>query len=195
MNIKTKKALSLVAALLLFTQSTGPRHQVHAATATIAMQITGGTVYINAPAEFFFTSTVSTSFAAQSLVQEFSGVNNYFVVQDMRGADSGWNTTLQLSGALTTWEYSIPAWNVEFKASSTGVILMSWEANPRVMMDSNTALYQSLNTARTFMYRASAANTGAIGKYAQTIRLNINIPANQAAGYYAGTLIYTLIEN
>jgi hypothetical protein len=48
-----------------------------------------------------FVGTVSTSFSAQTLAEDFTGVANYFWIQDMKGSDSGYNTTLQLSGNLT----------------------------------------------------------------------------------------------
>jgi len=52
------------------------------------MQITLGTVTISSPTTLAFGSTVSASFDAQTLAQEFTGTTNYFVVQDMKGADS-----------------------------------------------------------------------------------------------------------
>ena len=75
---------------------------MQAATTTVNVQITLGTVTISSPTTLSFSSTVSASFDAQTLAQEFTGTSNYFVVQDMKGADSGYNTTLQLSGNLTT---------------------------------------------------------------------------------------------
>lgn len=195
MKQNMKKVVSLASALLITMRSCIGWDPVYAATTTVSMQITVGTVSITSPTTFSFSSSITASFSAQTLTQEFTGNSNYFVVQDMKGADSGWNTTLQLSGNLTTGGYSIASTNVEFKSSVGTVTVLSGTTNPRVLVDSNTTSYQSLNTARTFIYRNAQSNTGVIGKYGETIFLNINIPANQPAGYYQGTLVYTLIEN
>lgn len=190
-----KNVVSVTSIILLTLWSVSWGDVVRAATTTVNVQITLGTVTISSPTTLSFSSTVSASFDAQTLAQEFTGTSNYFLVQDMKGADSGYNTTLQLSGNLTTWALSISSSNVQFKSSNSSVTLLSGTANPRVLIDSNATSYQSLNTARTFIYRNAQSNTGVIGKYGDTIWLNINIPANQAAGYYVGTLVYTLIEN
>ena len=90
---------------------------------------------------------------------------------------------------------TIAASNVQFKSSSGNVNLLSGTANPRVLIDTNTSNYQSLDTAKTFIYRDDATNSDTVGKYGQTIFMRINVPAYQAPGAYAGTLVYTLIEN
>lgn len=134
-------------------------------------------------------------FNDQIVQQDFTGVANYFIVTDLKGINSGYNTTLQLSGNLTSSGNSISASNVSFKSDGSTPTLLSGTANPRVEIDSNANSFQSLNTARNFIKRDAALNTGTLSQYYQTIEMQINVPASQPAGEYAGILVYTLIEN
>ena len=165
------------------------------ATTTVTAQINNGTVTIGGPTSLAFSTPLTVSFSSQSFEQEFTGTSNYFRVQDMKWLDSWYNTTLQIAGNLTTGAYSIASGNVSFKVTSTTPVLMSGTANPRVLIDSNTSAYQPLHVARTYIYRSAALNTGVISKYGQSIFLKIDVPANQPAGAYSGTVVYTLIEN
>jgi hypothetical protein len=122
-------------------------------------------------------------------------VANYFWIQDMKGSDSGYNTTLQLSGNLTAWLNVISGSNVSFKAIGS-VVLVTWSANTWVQFDTGTVAYQALNSARTFIFRPVSALYGnKLWYYAGNINLQANIPATQAAGAYTAALVYTLIEN
>lgn len=166
----------------------------NAANTTVNVQITAGTVTYGAPTTMTFTGTLSTSFAAQSLNQDFTGVANYFWIQDLKGANSGYNTTLQMSGNLIAGSNFISGSNVSFKTVGS-ITTVSGSTNTGVVFDTGAVSYQALNTARTFIYRANTANYGRIGYYAGNINLKVDVPASQAAGSYAGTLVYTLIEN
>lgn len=169
---------------------------LYASNTIVNMEITRGTVTISSPSSFTFSTSLTLSYDAQTLEQEFTGGANNFVVLDMKGSDTGYSTTLQLSGAMTTVNANtVAATNVYFKSSSGNVNLLSGTANPRVVIDANTASFQALDTAKTFIYRNNAANSDVVGKYGQTIFLRIIVPAYQAPGSYAGTLVYTLIEN
>ena len=165
-----------------------------AANTLVNMQITPGTVTYGAPAALTFATTLSTSFSSQTLAQDFTGVANYFWIQDLKGADSGYNTTLQMSGNLVAGSNNIPGANVSFKSVGT-ITTVSGTVNAAVQFDAWAAAYQALNVSRTFVYRPIAANAGKIGYYGSNINLQVNVPASQAAGSYAGTLVYTLIEN
>jgi hypothetical protein len=166
----------------------------NAANTTVNMQILGGTVTYGAPTTMTYATTLTTSFAAQTLAQDFTGVANYFWVQDLKGANSGYNTTLQLSGNLIAGVYTISGSNVSFKSLGS-VTAVSGSVNAGVQYDAASVAYQALNASRTFIYRPNAANAGKIGYYAGTINLKVDVPASQPAGSYAGTLVYTLIEN
>ena len=83
---------------------------------------------------------------------------NRFRVSDAIGNDSGYTTTLQLSGDFTAGALTIPAANVQFKISSTGVDLVAGTSNPRVVIDNNAINFQSLDMIRNFVVRDPAAN-------------------------------------
>lgn len=177
----------LASSLLLTTVS-------QAADTTVNMQITAWAVTYGAPTALTFGTTLTTSFAAQTLAQDFSGAANYFWIQDLKGADSGYNTTLQLSGNLVAWSNTITWSNVSFRSVGS-IVTVSGTTNTSVVFDAATTAYQALNTSRTFIRRNSGANLGRIGYYGGNINLQVNVPAGQPAGSYAGTLVYTLIEN
>lgn len=160
------------------------------------MTITPGIVTIGAPASLTFSAPINVSFAAQNVEQEFTTTGNMFWVNDMKGNDSGYNTTLQFSGNLTsTGGGQIAAANIQFKASSGIVVTMSGTTSTGVLMPVGITSYQSLDTARQWIYRGTGSNMGRIGRYGQNMWLNINVPANQVGGNYVGTVVYTLIEN
>jgi hypothetical protein len=57
-----------------------------------------------------------------------------------------------------------------------------------------TAGFQSLDSARTFIEREDAANSGLVGKYGNSPDLQVVIPAYTPVGTYNATLVYTLYE-
>jgi hypothetical protein len=165
-----------------------------AADTTVNFQINAWVITYGWPASLTFSTPLNASFDAQTVNQDFTGAVNYFWIQDLKWADSGYNTTLQLSGNLTAWSNSISGSNVLF-TSVWSITTVSGSVNPRVVLDWATSAYQALNTARSFVRRNAAANFWVIGYYGANINLRIDVPAWQAAGAYAGVLVYTLIEN
>ena len=80
------KRVALVSVFtLLFTLVS---NQVQAATTTVTMSITAGTVTYGAPTTLAFSTSLSTSFVAQSINQDFTGSTNYFWIQDLKGSNS-----------------------------------------------------------------------------------------------------------
>ena len=162
---------------------------------TVQVTIDPGDICIGSTGSFDFGNyTVSSS--SQTVTGAFT---DYFWVEDLKGADSGYYTTLQLSGDLTgPGGATIPAANVSVKTSAVGaawVTTMAGSSNTRVVVDSNMASYQSLDSARTYIKRDTAANYGVIGKYGALPQLQVVIPAYQSVGVYTATLVYTLYEN
>lgn len=186
------KCISITSVFVLSFTTT--LSQVQAATTTVSMSITAWVVTYGAPAALTFSTTLSASFDAQTLSQWFTWASDFFWVQDLKGADSGYNTTLQLSGNLVAWSNVISWSNVSFQAVGS-INVISWSTNPRVVLDAATSSYQALNTSRNYIKRTNAANFGVIWYYSSNINLKVDVPAGQAAGSYAGTLVYTLIEN
>ena len=165
------------------------------ATTLVNMQIISWTTTIGSPTALSFSTSLIASSSEQTLEQAFSGANDYFFVQDLKGTDPWYSTTLQLSGALTAGSNTIPTANVYFKTLSATPDFLSGTVNPRVVLDGAAVSYQNLSAARTFILRANAANSWVIGKYGSKVSLRIDVPAWQAIGTYSTNLVYTLIEN
>lgn len=187
-----KKLLSIISIVVLTVFL--PVRDALAGNTAVNMAITAGTITIGEPASLTFSTSLTASFSAQTLQQAFTGASNYFWVQDLKGTDSWYNTTLQLSGNLTAWSAVISWSNVLFQAA-WGINVVSWSTNPRVTLDAWTAGFQAMNSARSFIRRNTQANFWVIGYYGANIELRIDVPAGQAAWSYAGTIVYTLIEN
>lgn len=192
MNNTNKFTKSLVIGALALATVVGA---TYAANTTLNMQIIPGTVTIGSPTSFSFSSTLNASDATQSLEQAFNTASDYFYVQDLKGADAGYSTTLQVSGPLTAGTNTIPAANISFKSVGATPTLLSGSANTRVVLDNGTSAYQAFSSARTFILRANAANSGTIGKYGSQVSLKVDVPAWQAVGTYTTNLVFTLIES
>lgn len=159
------------------------------------MQIIPGTVTIGSPVGLSFTSTLNASDVAQTLEQSFNGVGDNFYIQDLKWADGGYSTTLQISWPLTAGASTIPTSNISFKSLSASASLLSGTANARVTLDNGAAAYQNFSSARTFLLRSNGTNNWTISRYGAQIALKVDIPAWQAVGTYTTSLVFTLIEN
>lgn len=186
------KCLSIVSLAVL--ASTMMMQTTHAANTTLQFQINNWVVTYGWPTALTFSSALNVSFSAQTINQDFTWAANYFWVQDLKWVDSWYNTTLQLSWNLVASGNSISWSNVSFLAVWS-IVTLSGSTNPRVVLDSATSAYQTLNTSRNYIKRNASANSWAIWYYWAFINLKIDVPAWQPAGAYAGTLVYTLIEN
>ena len=180
--------LGLFATFVMFTFA-------QAVNTTVNLSVTAGTV---TPA-----STGTFSFGAFAVAgtqtvtgKQFTGTD-YFSVTDLKGAFSGWYTTIQVSD-LTGTAGTISSGNIALKVVSTGAVLITGTANSNVVVGatSGTLLnYNAINTAITFLKRDPATNSGKVGVYAAFPWLQVTIPAYQAVGSYQAILTYTLIEN
>ena len=159
---------------------------------TVEVEILPGDICIGSTGSFDF-GNYTASGGNQTVTGAFT---DYFWVDDLRGADSGYYTTLELSGDLAgPGGATIPAANVSAKVAGTGADLITGVANTRVDLPSSLLSYSALNSAVTFLKRDTAANFGVIGKYGKYPQLQLIIPAYQAVGSYLATLIYTIYEN
>jgi len=162
---------------------------------TVQVTIDPGDICIGSTGSFDFGNyTVSSS--AQTVNGAFT---DEFWVEDLKGADAGYYTTLQLSADLSgPGGATIPRSNVSVKTANTGsagVTTMAGTANTNVVIDAGMASYQSLDNARTYIKRDTGTNNGVIGKYGALPQMQIVIPAYQSVGVYTATLVYTLYEN
>lgn len=187
----SKKVLALGSLAFAVLATVG----IYAATTTLNMQVIPGSITIGSPTSLSFSSTAAASDVTQSLEQAFNGAGDYFYIQDLKGADNGYSTTLQASGPLTAGTNTIPLTNMSFKAVSGTPTLLSGTTNPRVTLNAGATSYQDFSSARTFMVRANTANNGVISKYGSQISLKVDIPGWQAVGTYTTSLVFTLIEN
>ncbi|USN54496.1 MAG: hypothetical protein H6765_08270 [Candidatus Peribacteria bacterium] len=167
---------------------------VNAATGVdtqVQVELLEGTISIYATGNFDFGSyTVSTS--NQTVTGAFT---DYFSVEDLKGADSGYYTTLQMSGDLAgPGGATIPDANVSASVASTGVVTITGGVNPRVEVAAGLLSFSALDSATTFIKRDTAANFGVIGHYGTLPTFQVVIPAYQPVGLYTGTVVYTLYE-
>ena len=168
-------------------------------TTLVQVQILPGNICIGSSGTFDFgTYTVSSS--AQTVNSSFTAPTGYFYVDDLKGADTGYYTTVQLSGDLiqSWWAGTIPAANVFMKTPAVGnpwITLLAGTANPRVVVNAGMIAYQSLDVARRLIERPLQANFWVVGKYATLPEMQLIIPAYQSVGTYTATLVYTLYEN
>lgn len=191
-----KKLVNKALLLSAFALATLSIFGVYAATTTLNMQVLAGSVSITSPTGLSFTGTITASNAIQSLEQNFNTSGAYyFTVQDLKGADAGYNTTLQVSGPLTAGTNTIATSAISFKSSAATPTLLSGTTNPRVVLDAGATSYQNFSSTRTFIVRNNAANSSVLGQYGAQIWLKIDVPAWQGAGTYTTSLVYTLIEN
>lgn len=164
---------------------------------TVNLTITQWDICIGSEGTFNFDPTMISS--TQTTVNgAFSG-NGHFYVDDLRGADKWYYTTVQMSGALVGPNgASIPAANVSMKTPTTGpggITLLAGTTNSRVVVNAGMANYQTLETPKNLIQRDTATNFGVIGKYGVLPQMQVIIPAYQSVGQYTGTLVFTLHEN
>lgn len=164
-------------------------------TTQVQVTILPGTVCIGSTGNFNFGNYVVSS-AVQTVNWAFTSP---FYVDDLKGADSWYYTTVQINAPLAGpgWA-TIPAANVYMKTAATGnpgITTMAGTANTRVIIHAGMASYQSLNTARQLINRNTAANFGVVWQYWVNPQMQLVIPAYQSVGVYTWTLTYTLYEN
>lgn len=158
---------------------------------TVQVEILAGDICIGTTGAFDFGQyTVSSSSQNQTWV-----FTDEFWVEDLKGADTGYYTTVQLSGDMVgPGTATIPAANVSMKVDSTTVTTMAGSTNTGVVVDSWLLSFTALNSAVTFIERVDGTNNGLIGMYGTIPEMQIVIPAYQSVGTYTATLVYTLYE-
>lgn len=167
-------------------------------TTSVQVDILPGNMCIGSTGAFTFGSFGASS-ASQTATGSFVGSGGYFYVDDLRGSNSGYYTTVQLNADLTgPGINTILRTAVFMKTAAVGsawVTLLAGAANTNVVIQAGMSAYQSLDTARQLIIRNTAANNGIIGQYGVLPQMQVIIPAYQAVGSYTGTLTYTLYTN
>ena len=156
--------------------------------------ITGDSVTVGSPANVTFDD-VHVQSTTQNADVTLSGTGNYFYVDDMLGADEGYNTTLQMSNLTAAGGGSIPLENIGLHIPLGAPTVIEGSENSRVTYD--TALNNDWNffsdTPYSFIYRQNALNDGLLGRYGLLPYFRIVVPGFQHLGVYTGTLTYTLL--
>ncbi len=180
---------ALVWAMMIF----GVVKAATGALTEVQIYIATGNINIYATGAFNFGQyTVSSS--NQTVTGAFT---SYFSVEDLKGLNSGYYTTVQMSGNLATvGGATLASTGIAMSTANTGTTLIAGTANLRVQTAiSMSGTFLSLDTPRTLIKRDTAANLGVLGHYGTLPNMQILIPAFQTVGYYTGTLVYTLYEN
>ena len=188
----TAATIAVVAAGALFSLTNKPVDASE--TVDVKLEVEEGIVTIGSTGAFDM-GTISASTSVQVIENQFTGTDNAFFVEDLKGADAGYYTTIS-STDMVGANGTISNTNIYLKTPDATTSLITGTANTDVVVAAafdNT--YQSLDTARTFIQRASGTNSGRIGQYGVLPFLQINVPAFQAVGEYSATLTYTLYEN
>ncbi len=120
-------------------------------------------------------------------------ISNYFQVNDAKGAASWYYTTLGLTNMLGTWGAMITTGMIQRKGS--GLVLLSWTANPQVQLSTGITAYQFATGIVTFIKRDPSLTWWILSTYGANLYLLFTLPAYQAVSTYSWTLTYTLYEN
>ncbi len=121
----------------------------------------------------------------------------YFRVEDFKWLNTGYYTTLQITDltGLNTNALLLGE-NVKIRTFDTATILITGTVNADVVVPGAIAgNYVDFYTAPiTFINRGPNVNEGKLGKYAVWPRLQLTVPAFQAADTYQGVVTYTLYD-
>lgn len=167
-------------------------------TTNVEIEVIAGDVCIGIDDTEVNLGTITASSVDETQAATFT---NEFWVEDLKWADAGYYTTLQIASTglqSATTSTDIPAANISVRTAATGnawVTVMDWTANTNVVVDAWMANYQSLDVARTFIKRDTAANAWLVGKYGAKPDIQVVVPKYTSVGNYTGVLTYTLIEN
>ena len=157
------------------------------------VEVYTGNICIWTDSSFSFgTYTVSAS--AQTLTGSFTG---YFYVDDLKSSESGYYTTVQMSGHLVGTWWAVISWsNVYMRTTSTWITLLAWmTGDHKVSVDNNMLSFQSLDVPRQLIVKGTWATDLIVAKYGTIPEMQLIVPAYQPVWIYTAILIYTLYEN
>ncbi len=183
-------ALAIMGCMLLMTTETNAA-KIGDTQTNVFLTLSGGSVT--------FGSTWSidlgkSSISSTQTTKEGTFTDNFWV-EDLKGADAGWHTTLQVGDLIHQGDNSItiPAANISIKAGPT-ITTIAGTVNSAVEIANDLLNYQAIDTAKTFLLRNTASN-GILGKYGVKPSIKVTIPEYQAVGVYKAILTYTLYED
>ncbi|HMY80265.1 MAG TPA: hypothetical protein PLW93_03900 [Candidatus Absconditabacterales bacterium] len=164
-------------------------------TTQVEVEILPGDICIGSTGSFDFGNYTASS-SSQTVNGTFT---DPFYVDDLRGSNTGYYTTVQLSGDLVgPGGATISGSNVYMQTTAIGnpgITTLAGSPNTLVVIDAGMGSYQSLDVARQLIKRPAGANSGVVGMYGTYPLMQLVIPPYQAVGTYTATLVYTLYEN
>lgn len=169
---------------------------VKADTSELTLVVSWSTVNIEVPETIDFWSQSGSSMPA-TISKTLSGEAETFYLDDQKGSDQGYYTTIQISDFVwLAYSWVIPASNAKISISSGTMLTYAGVDNPDVFV--NTQSNTMLDSALTFIERDSWSNFLRIGKYypdPNNITIDLEVPSYQAIDSYAATLTVTLYDD
>lgn len=157
--------------------------------ATVTIKIIGNSkLCIYAP-DVYNTWVLTASSSVQNLTYQF----DYFKVEDSKNNNSWYYTTLSVSNLSGSSGNVITNSNISIKAAP--IQLLSWYANPNILLNSSLLNYQTANIPYNFIYRNAGNNNNVAGIYGSKLSISINVPAYTSVWTYTWYITYTLYEN
>lgn len=133
------------------------------------------------------------SFVTKNIAQTIETESNYFTVDDQKGSNSWYYTTVSL------WNLTGNSWavilNSTINIKASPITLLSGTANPSVILDSWITSYTSIASPVVFIKRNSGSGWNIFWTYGSKITLKVDIPAYKKPDTYSGIITYTLYEN
>lgn len=167
----------------------------------VTVTIEGGDICIWSPEAFDFGTHVLSD-SSQIVTWQFASGSERWYVDDQKGADTGYYTTVQVSDMVDPLtSNSIAASNVSMQSNWTSAISDAWEhvlagfTNTRVYTNpSLLSSFVAINAPVEFINRDADSNSWIVGKYYDLPYLELVIPAYTPVGTYEGIITYTLYE-
>lgn len=166
----------------------------------VTVTIEWGDICIWSPETFDF-GTFEMSATARTVTWQF-GISWEWYVDDQKGADTGYYTTVQVSDMTDPLTSNvIDASNVSMQSNWTSAGNDAWEnvlagqTSPRVYTNSPLlTAFVAINNPVEFINRDDDPNSWIVGKYYDLPYLQLVIPPYTPVGTYQGTITYTLYE-
>ena len=151
--------------------------------------VSNGTLCITWPDTFILGSVTVLS---NSQIIELQ--SNFFSVNDQKGVDNWYYTTLTVTWLVGARGWAIDLSNIQIKADP--ISILSWSSNSWVIISSLLSWYSVITGSPiSFIRRNMGSNAWVLGEYGSKLRFKITIPSYQSVDIYTWSITYTLYEN
>jgi len=159
------------------------------ASTNTELNVLSGELSIEAPSLIDFGEIMVSS--SEQIVEINLEDPNYFTIEDLKGSEDGYYTTLSISDLIDNNKV-ISAQNVEIQTFNVSTLAGSVDLNVITSLF-NFSTFDS--GSPVVLIERKLNSNGIVGKYGVLPSLKVKVPSYQAKGKYTGTLTYTLIEN